>query len=172
MPIDHKQDDAVEGSESTAEARAQLKSAKERSQNETSKNVHGGMWRTKSGKTMITEAAVSFEPTIAPVYHGSAALVCWPTGCPLLQRRAPGASRMANAKTLVELQYVLQHHFDRAEAAHQRAARPSVMLLAAALRNIDRGTPVLIACLDSSWTVYHIWQLFPGMKLLLRPIFL
>ena len=76
---------------------------------------------------MITEAAVSFEPTIAPVYHGSAALVCWPTGCPLLQRRALGASRMANAKTLVELQYVLQHHFDRAEAAHQRAARPSVM---------------------------------------------
>ena len=46
MPIDHKQDDAVEGSESTAEARAQLKSAKERSQNETSKNVHVGMWRT------------------------------------------------------------------------------------------------------------------------------
>ena len=76
---------------------------------------------------MITEAAVSFEPTIAPVYHGSAALICWPTGCPLLQRRAPGASCMANAKTLVELQYVLQHHFDRAEAAHQRAARPSVM---------------------------------------------
>ena len=102
---------------------------------------------------MITEAAVSFEPTIAPVYHGSAALVCWPTGCPLLQRRAPGARRMANAKTLVELQYVLQHHFDRAEAAHQRAARPSVMgrwRLRCAIST--GGTPVLIACLDTSWT--------------------
>ena len=127
----------------------------------------------QSGKTMITEAAVSLEPTIAPVYHGSAALVCWPTGCPLLQHRAPGASCMANAKTLVELQYVLQHHFDRAEAAHQRAARPSVMGRWRLRCAISTGEPRSLLRVPGQFPKScHIWQLFPGMKLLSRPIFL